>query len=63
MAQVALNREVRWIPLKEARICLDCDCIYSGNGPCPGCGGKYSYHLSKWIKPIDCDIVKVEVTR
>lgn len=38
--------------VNEARICLDCDEIYSGPGLCPGCGHMYSYYLVKWIKPL-----------
>ena len=36
------------IPLKIAKICLDCETIYAGS-ICDRCGSKFSYPVINWI--------------
>jgi len=37
------------IPLRQARICLDCDVLTDDLFRCPGCGGKVLFPLECWL--------------
>ena len=41
------------LTLKTARVCVQCETLFSGRGCCPSCGSAESMPLSKWVIPMD----------
>lgn len=44
-----------WLEFKTAKLCLDCDAIFSVS-KCPKCGGVQYMPLSRWIEPIESPV-------
>ena len=44
------SKIVMFIPLQNARICLDCDTVFE-EGRCPRCSSESFFPLSRWVRP------------
>jgi len=38
--------------LKESKVCLDCDEVWTGGNACPQCGSTSWIWLQKWVRPM-----------
>lgn len=40
---------VQLIPMRDAQVCLDCECISTVVMVCPACGSKVLWRLDAWL--------------
>lgn len=41
--------------VKHAKLCLDCDELFSKGRKCPACGCEYYQNLSLWVPPLKAE--------
>ena len=48
------------IPMRSAKICLDCNIIVDGGSTCPRCAGRKLYSISVWLDRKGCPAPALE---
>lgn len=49
--------------VNNAKICLDCDGVYSDGNKCPCCGSEVFHYLSLWVPAIRKDRVEIAAAK